>query len=149
MDAKLLQKVMDLAEKTGDRVIVVNPKNGTAHAVMPFAAYEKLVSNTASLRNLGDDQDYLGDSESDEDEEECLLCKEMGIDSDDSDDDVKLLEADDDEIPSIEELNRISEQVLRVDKKPELSQKIADDLAPLDILEDQENEEQYYLEPLE
>jgi hypothetical protein len=30
MDADLLKRVMNLAERTGDRVIVVNPESGTA-----------------------------------------------------------------------------------------------------------------------
>ena len=144
MDSKLLQRVMDLAEKTGDRVIVVNPKTGAAHAVMPFAAYEKLVKNTASLRSLEEGWDY-----SDEDEEECPICKAEGIDLDELADDEDEKETGNEEIPSVEELNRIAEEALKDDKKPEISQKLRDDLAPLDVLDDQESEEQYYLEPLE
>jgi len=155
MDSKILQRVMDLAEKTGDRVIVVNPLSGRAHAVVPFASYEKLVKNQASLRDLEDERDYsddLDDFDEDfeiEDEEECPICKATGINLDDLDDDKESIATEDDEIPSVEELNRISEEALKDEKKPEQSRKIADDLAPLDVLEDEENEEQYYLEPLE
>jgi len=52
MDADLLKRVMTLAERTGDRVIVVNPESGTAFAVLPFDAYEKMGSGDVGLRSL-------------------------------------------------------------------------------------------------
>jgi len=56
------KRVLNLAERTGDRMIVVNPESGEAHAVLPLDAYEALVEGDASLRDL---EDWSGDNEGD------------------------------------------------------------------------------------
>jgi hypothetical protein len=150
MDAKLLQRVMDLADRTGDRVIVVNPESGTAHAIVPFDAYEDLVKGRASLRDL----EYgLNDMDFDCEESEMGDGDEIG-DLDDIDFNAITEEAIKKEVakaaaPVVEEIkNPIIEEEI-VQKIAEDSQKEAGGITPLDVLDDEANEEQYYLEPLE
>lgn len=153
MDAKLLQRVMDLAEKTGDRVIIVNPKSGTAHAVVPFDAYEKMAEGTASLRDLGDGFDFM---ESDV-EDECELSTESGINLEAMPEDLSF---DEPEVvikvetpkavaPRPEAVKEPASVEEIIEKMTQESQKEASGLTPLDVLDDEANEEQYYLEPLE
>jgi hypothetical protein len=154
MDAKLLQRVMDLAEKTGDRVIVVNPKTGAAHAIMPFDSYEELVEGgTASLRDLGDEFDF-SETDIDEDDEDREVCRATGIDLDDLHDESVLERSreKDDKIITKEEIGAIEKAAMEevmAEKIAQQSQKEAGGLTPLDVLDDEANEEQYYLEPLE
>ncbi len=133
MDAKLLQRVMDLAERTGDRVIVVNPQSGEAHAIMPFDAYEELVDNRASLRDLFNEgmddgprragaPDFLSEAE--------VPPKPIQTMTD-------------------EEIEKAVEHDIEVMKMAEASEKNEETSTPLDILDDEANEEEYYLEPLE
>jgi hypothetical protein len=163
MDAKLLQRVMDLAEKTGDRVIIVNPKSGNAHAILPFDSYENLVANKASLRDLEDD--FVFSEDSGDGDDDCLVCRESEIDLNELDEIEKGEEGMEQatflkkgivrEEPMINPVSPaevhapVQKPQLDVEKISELSQKDVDVAASLDILEDEENEEQYYLEPLE
>ncbi len=141
MDANILQRVMDLAEKTGDRVIVVNPQTGTAHAVVPFDDYERLVADPAilpTLKKMGDYSDPLTDDE---------------ISGEEFD---RLVEEIDKEVAAEIKAEKaakepaINEEISEINRKiAEESQKIVENPAPLDVLDDEANEEEYYLEPLE
>lgn len=54
---KLLKKAMNLAKKTGDRVIVVDiAKSGEAFIIMGINEYEKLVIGYSEVRNLTEDE---------------------------------------------------------------------------------------------
>jgi hypothetical protein len=140
MDAKLLQRIMDLAEKTGDRVIVMNPKSGTAHAILPFDAYERMAQGNASLQDFQDADpgplepvgmaDDIEDLHPHEEPEEAGGIGEMLA--------VRMEEI---------EKRAIREDVALIKAQP--SQKEATGLTSLDVLDDEANEEQYYLEPLE
>lgn len=130
MDAELLQRIMDLAEKTGDRVIVVNPKSGAAHAVVPFDAYERMATGSASLRGLEGDF-----APHDEDETIHVMGEESGIKE-----------------TLVSRLEEIERQAIKNDFEDNIvkvSQKEAGGLTSLDVLDEGADEEQYYLEPLE
>ncbi len=114
----MLQRVMDLAERTGDRVIVVNPESGVAHAILPFDAYEELVDGgTASLCDLNDDLD--------------LSTPPSASPMTD------------------EEIEKAVQHDLEIIKMAEQSEKETGGASVLDVLDDEANEEQYYLEPIE
>jgi hypothetical protein len=135
MDAELLQRVLNLAERTGDRMIVVNPESGEAHAVLPLDAYEALVEGDASLRDL---EDWSGDNESEQ------------LDFDDIIAAPNAKEEQKKTPQSIDrEIEKIVEHDLDIIKLAEQSEKEVEATAPIDALEDEANEEQYYLEPLE
>lgn len=139
MDAELLQRVLNLAEKTGDRMIIVNPESGEAHAVMPLDAYEELVDGDVSLREL---QEWSGDNE------------EAPVELDDfmNEPEIKIVpEKTAASVPVVkeEELEKIVQHDLEVIKLAEQGQKDVEVNPPLDALEDEADEEQYYLEPLE
>ncbi len=139
MDAELLQRVLNLAEKTGDRMIIVNPESGEAHAVMPLDAYEELVDGDVSLREL---QEWSGDNE------------EAPVELDDfmNEPEIKIVpEKTAASVPAVkeEELEKIVQHDLEVIKLAEQGQKDVEVNPPLDALEDEADEEQYYLEPLE
>ena len=52
-----LQKAIDLAKKTGDRLIVFDPKNiDNIYVIMSLDDYEKLVIGHSEVRNLTEDQ---------------------------------------------------------------------------------------------
>lgn len=54
---KLLQKAMNLAKKTGDRIIVVDiAKSEEAFIIMGINEYEKLVVGYSEVRNLTEDE---------------------------------------------------------------------------------------------
>jgi hypothetical protein len=142
MDAKILQRVMDLADRTGDRVIVVNPENGTAHAVVPFDAYEKLVSGQASLKDLSDESvsDEIETTENEATDEEFS----------------RLVEEIEKEAVTEAVATRIEETKPVIIKTEEINEKIAEEsqkmstaTPPIDIIDNEANEEEYYLEPLE
>jgi len=139
MDAELLQRVLNLAERTGDRMIIVNPESGEAHAVLPLDAYEALVEGDASLRDL---EDWSGDND-----DERIELDDFMIDPE-----IKIAtEKTASPAPAItdEELEKIVQHDLDIIKSAEQSQKESETTAPIDALEDEANEEQYYLEPLE
>ena len=139
MDAELLQRVLNLAEKTGDRMIIVNPESGEAHAVLPLDAYEELVEGDVSLRELGD---WAGDNECDKiDFDDFIVEPETKAEPKKSE---PLSEAN-----TEEEIQKLVARDLEAIKKAEQSEKDINGPAPLDTLEDEANEEQYYLEPLE
>ena len=130
MDAELLQRVLNLAERTGDRVIVVNPESGEAHAVLSLDAYEDLVDGVEGDVSLRDLEDWSGDNESEQ------------LDFDDFKQKITPPATD-------EEIEKMVEHDLGIIKSPEQSQKEEEITTPIDALEDEANEEQYYLEPLE
>ena len=151
MDANLLQRIMRLSERTGDRMIVVNPESGKAHAVLPFDDYEKISAGQASLLDLVD-----GECSFDDDDEFDWSVK------DDKDDEDKIL----DEIEAIqkmvaEEDKKIVAEPIIVTKKEEIgleaineklaeeSQKISASATPPDALAEETTDEEYYLEPIE
>jgi len=139
MDAELLQRVLNLAEKTGDRMIIVNPESGEAHAVMPLDAYEELVDGDVSLRELGE---WAGDNEP----------EQIELDDFMNEPEIKIVpEKTVAPTPAIkeEELEKIVQQDLEIIKLAEQGQKDVEVNPPLDALEDEADEEQYYLEPLE
>ena len=135
MDAELLQRVLNLAERTGDRIIVVNPESGEAHAVLPLDAYEALVEGDASLRDLGD---WSGDNESEQLDFDDIIAAPNA-----KEEEKKTPQAID------REIEKIVEHDLDIIKLAEQSQKEEEINSPIDALEDEANEEQYYLEPLE
>jgi hypothetical protein len=152
MDAKLLQRVMDLAEKTGDRVIVVNPKTGVAHAVVPFDDYEKMAQGTASLRDLDDSFDFDGASDigrDDEDDSEDI--SRIHFEEAEEETESDGVKTDSDRLTSaqIEAIEKVAIEEVMAEKIAKESQKEAGGITPLDVLDDEANEEQYYLEPLE
>ena len=52
-----LQKVISLAKKTGDRLIVFDPQNNSdTYVVMPLDEYEKLVIGKSEVRSLTEDE---------------------------------------------------------------------------------------------
>jgi hypothetical protein len=139
MDAELLQRVLNLAERTGDRMIIVNPESGEAHAVMPLDAYEELVDGDVGLRELSE---WAGDNE------------ETPVELDDfmSEPEIKIVpEKTAVPAPAIkeEELEKLVQHDLEIIKLAEQGQKEVEVNPPLDALEDEADEEQYYLEPLE
>jgi hypothetical protein len=152
MDENILQRVMDLAERTGDRVIVVNPRSGKAHAVLPFDAYEKLADGRASLLDLVDDEyDPLFENEFADD-----LAGPV------ADEDKAMEEIAEIEKIVQEELSRESSEKVKKDEKDgkidieavnkelaEESQKISENPLPMDALDDQVGDDQYYVEPIE
>jgi hypothetical protein len=152
MDANLLQRIMRLIERTGDRMIVVNPESGKAHAVLPFEAYEKLADGRASLLDLVDDEcDPLFENEFNDD-----LAEPAG------DEDKAMREIAEIEKMVEEELKRESEETAKSGEKTdkidveainkelaEESQKISKNPLPLDALDDQVGDDQYYVEPIE
>ena len=152
MDANLLQRIMRLIERTGDRMIVVNPESGKAHAVLPFDAYEKLADGRASLLDLVDDEcDPLFENEFNDD-----LAEPAG------DEDKAMREIAEIEKMVEEELKRESEETAKSGEKTdkidveainkelaEESQKISKNPLPLDALDDQVGDDQYYVEPIE
>ena len=61
---KTLQRILDIVEKTGDRVIVIDINTNQTFVVMDLRSYEKLMENEdknhhflADSRNLEDDMD--------------------------------------------------------------------------------------------
>ena len=140
MDGELLQRVLDLAEKTGDRMIIVNPESGEAHAVLPLDAYEDLVHGDVGLRELSE---WAGDNEPEEiDFDEIMHEPEIKIAPKAS---ASSVAAPKDE----NELEKLVQHDLDIIKMAEIGQKDDEAVLPLDALEDEANEEQYYLEPLE
>jgi hypothetical protein len=139
MDAELLQRVLNLAERTGDRMIVVNPESGEAHAVLPLDAYEALVEGDASLRDL---EDWSGDNEGDKfDIDDFIVESEVKTETKNT---------SSSPAPTTDsELEKLVQHDLDIIKSAEQSQKETEATAPIDALEDEANEEQYYLEPLE
>jgi len=135
MDAELLQRVLNLAERTGDRVIVVNPESGEAHAVLPLDAYEALLEGDASLRDL---EDWSGDNENEQLNFDDIIAAPNA-----KEEEKKTPQAID------REIEKIVEHDLDIIKLAEQSQKEEEINSPIDALEDEANEEQYYLEPLE
>jgi len=139
MDAELLQRVLNLAERTGDRMIIVNPQSGEAHAVLPLDAYEDLVEGGASLHDLGD---WAGDNEDDEfNIDDFIVEPEVKTET-------KKTPSSPEPITD-RELEKLVQHDLDIIKMAEQGQKEVETPAPLDALEDEANEEQYYLEPLE
>jgi hypothetical protein len=149
MDDKILLRAIRLAGKTGDRLIIVDPSSGTAHAVLPLDAYEKLANGIASLHVLSDNN-----LENSLPEETCL----------DSDFDADILEDFEDKpfkaVPASEKGNKLSEnneknidatieKALSELKMAEQSKKEEIPTVPMDILDNEADEEQYYLEPIE
>ena len=59
MDQKLFQRLMRLAQKTKDKIVFVDSETGKASVVMSLSAYESLVDRV----DLGDDSDDLDDLE--------------------------------------------------------------------------------------
>ena len=148
MNDKLLQRIMRLIERTGDRMIVVNPESGKAHAVLPFDDYEKISAGQASLLDLVD-----GECENEDDD---------GFLWNSKDDEDKIL----DEIAGIEEMVAKESEKKPIDpifvekkeeggveaineKLAEESQKISISAVPPDALDDEVGDDQYYLEPIE
>ena len=139
MDAELLQRVLNLAERTGDRMIIVNPQSGEAHAVLPLDAYEDLVEGGASLHDLGD---WAGDNEDDEfDIDDFIVESEVKTET-------KKTPSSPEPVTD-RELEKLVQHDLDIIKMAEQGQKEVETPALLDALEDEANEEQYYLEPLE
>ena len=136
MDAELLQRVLNIAEKTGDRMIIVNPESGEAHAVMPLDAYEELIDGDVSLRELGE---WAGDNEPEEIELNDFM----------NEPEIKIAPKEPVAPIKDEELEKIVKHDLDIIKSAEIGQKETEPTPPLDVLEDEANEEQYYLEPLE
>jgi hypothetical protein len=130
MDSELLLRVMKLAERTGDRVIVVNPESGKAFAVLPFEAYEKLADGSVGLQTLDDANDLVFPGE-----------EELGIE----------VERESAALP--EETAKAVEKKLADEiatwNLAKESEKELENTTPLDVLDDEANEEQYYLEPIE
>jgi hypothetical protein len=138
MDAELLQRVLNLAERTGDRMIIVNPQSGEAHAVLPLDAYEDLVEGGASLHDLGD---WAGDNEGDRfDIDDFIVEPEVKTET-------KKTPSSPEPITD-RELEKLVQHDLDIIKMAEQGQKEVEAATPLDVLEDEANEEQYYLEPL-
>ncbi len=143
MDSKLLQRVMALVEKTGDRMIVVNPESGQAHAILPFDAYEELVEGTAHLEDL--DFDESEDNEDKGDEIADFDDLMSGIMVPDSHEMMPKRPS-----PAVQkEVEKIIEKEIEADKMADESQKEAGGISSLDVLDEEANEEQYYLEPIE
>lgn len=136
----MLQRVLNLAERTGDRMIVVNPESGEAHAVLPLDAYEALVEGDASLRDL---EDWSGDN----DDEEAFKIDDFIVESESKNEPKKT--APPASPMTDEEIEKIVQHDIDIIKMAEQGQKEVENTAPLDALEDEANEEQYYLEPLE
>ena len=114
MESDLLSRVMRLAEKTGDRIIVVNPQTDSAFAVVPFDAYEQL-AGTDTPKGVG----------------------------------LTVLSENSVETMSREALvDRINQEISAWNTSQQ-SQKEIDDVLPMDVLDEEANEEQYYLEPIE
>jgi hypothetical protein len=135
MDAELLQRVLDLAERTGDRMIIVNPESGEAHAVLPLDAYEALVEGDVSLRDL---EDWTEDDEG----------EQLRFDDTITEPNAKVEQKNPPRAIN-EEIEKMVQHDLDTIKSVEQSQKDVEVDAPPDVLEDEANEEQYYLEPLE
>lgn len=54
---KQLQRLIDLSNKTGDRLIVFDPVNpGQAYVVMPIGDYEKIAVGQSEVRGLTEDE---------------------------------------------------------------------------------------------
>ncbi len=154
MDAELLQRVMDLAEKTGDRVIIVNPKTGSAHAVLPFDAYEKMAQGKASLRELAEGYEDAEDNDDDIFADDATEGIEAPFFHEENNESAKDDRGSRDAISNslvarMEEIEKMASKAPPADKMPELSQKEAGGMSSLDVLDDDADEEQYYLEPLE
>jgi len=146
MDSKLLQRVMALVEKTGDRMIVVNPESGQAHAILPFDAYEELVSGKASLKDLDFDEDEINESDKEIADFDDLMSGIMV-----PDEPKKVVVASQKQVinepPTVNSVENSLESV--IDKMADESQKEAGGISSLDVLDDEADEEQYYLEPIE
>lgn len=48
MHSELIARVVDLIQKTGDRIVLVDPQTGKTVVVMDLASYEKLMTGAAS-----------------------------------------------------------------------------------------------------
>jgi hypothetical protein len=120
-------------------MIVVNPESGEAHAVLPLDAYEALVEGDASLRDL---EDWSGDNEGDKfDIDDFIVESEVKTETKNT---------SSSPAPTTDsELEKLVQHDLDIIKSAEQSQKETEATAPIDALEDEANEEQYYLEPLE
>jgi hypothetical protein len=151
MNDKLLQRIMRLIERTGDRMIVVNPESGKAHAVLPFDDYEKISAGQASLLDLvdgececEDDDEFpwnLNDDKNDEDkifDEITAIEEEVAKESEKMPKDPIFVEKKEDE--GVDAINK---------KLAEESQKISANTIPLDALDDEVGDDQYYVEPIE
>ena len=138
MDARLIQRVMDLAERTGDKVIIVNPKSGQAHAILPFDAYEDLIVSGASLQELEDLEDQAGDNDDGELAFDDFIAEPA-----------RKVESEKTPPATLEELEKMATHDLNILKSADLSEKDVEETNPIDIMDSEANEEQYYLEPLE
>ncbi len=129
-------------------MIVVNPESGKAHAVLPFDDYEKISAGQASLLDLVD-----GECDPEDDEDFSFI-------SDDDEDKVLREIAEIDELVAEENKKPVAEPVQKeikekedvevINKKlAEESQKISENPAPPDALDDEVGDDQYYLEPIE
>ena len=151
MNDKLLQRIMRLIERTGDRMIVVNPESGKAHAVLPFDDYEKISAGQASLLDLvdgecgcEDDDEFPWNLNNDNDDEDKIfdeitaIEEEVAKESEKTPKDPIFVEKKADE--GVEAIN---------EKLSEESQKISINPVPLEALADEVGDDQYYLEPIE
>ena len=49
-----IDKILKLAEKTGDKIIMTNPDGSESFVIMPFNDYEKIVKGQEDVRNLSE-----------------------------------------------------------------------------------------------
>ena len=113
---------------------------------MPFDAYEELVDGgTASLRDLDDDFDFKDKAKDDDNDIADLDDLMSGIMVPDK----ATKEALQDKPMTDEEIEKAVKHDLDLIKMAEESEKEAGGTTHLDVLDDEANEEQYYLEPIE
>jgi hypothetical protein len=149
MDAQLLQRIMRLIERTGDRMIVVNPESGKAHAVLPFDDYEKISAGQASLLDLvdgecGDDDEFPWNLNNDKDDEDKIFDEIAAIEEEVAKESEKI------PVDPIFIEKKEKEDVEAINKKfAEESQKISVNPIPLEALDDEVGDDQYYVEPIE
>jgi hypothetical protein len=102
---------------------------------MPLDAYEELVDGDISLRDL---EDWTGDNK-----REPSVLDDFSFEPETKKDLPSTAPATD------EEIQKLVEHDLEIIKAAEQSQKDIETPGSMDVLDDEANEDQYYLEPLE
>ena len=51
-----IKKLINLIEKTGDRLVVIDRVGNPAYVIMGFSAYEKLIEGKAEISDLTEDE---------------------------------------------------------------------------------------------
>ncbi|MFH1632338.1 MAG: hypothetical protein ABIA47_04990 [bacterium] len=141
MDNFQLQRLIKLAQRTGDTLIVAG--EGEPVVVMPVDQYEELVG-------FGGDLDWVGDDFDEIDGIEDLPFDDIPVPAmewhDEDDDDI---DSDGDQPITVEEINAITEAAMLELEAEKAAEKDLETGEKPEITDSESGEERFYLEPIE